>query len=209
MSVLPRPRRMSLSDTISYVAGRCNCPRQKASKAVHAALGEGTLQAIANRLIADPIEQDQVRRIAKFAAALDEDQLRAITNRLMRGSDLPTHPSEYVDTGLRSVPAKLWLGYPWAAWDKRSRPRGNAKFREQTADGGGEVGPVWSNPTIATADIDTWFDRGHKVLTSPTEEWQGLSRTIYEAIEIKPRAFGFAIDLKLIFERVGHYLHFR
>jgi hypothetical protein len=31
-------------------------------------------------------------------------------------------------------------------------------YRERTAEGG-QVGPVYSNPTIATIDIDAWLDR--------------------------------------------------
>jgi hypothetical protein len=201
---------MSLSVTISYVAEGCQCRSPEASKAIHAALGQGTLRAIANRLIPDPVDKDQVRRIAKFVTALGEDKLRALTDTLMRDPDLPTHLSEYVDAGLHPVPSKLWAGYPWTTFDKRSRPRGDAKFREQTADGEGEVGPVYRNPTIATADIDAWLDRdggSHKVPAGTTQEQKGLSGTIYEAIQIRPGAYGLGIDLKPILERVWRYFH--
>jgi hypothetical protein len=208
MSILPLPQRMPLRAAISYVAERCQCRRPEASKAIHAALSQGTLQAIANRLILDPVDQDQVSVLAKFVTALGEDKVRALTDTLVRDPDVPTHLSEYADTGLRSVPSKLWAGYPWTAFDKRCRPRGDANYREQT-DGGGEVGPVWNNPTIATADIGAWLDRddgSHKV---PAGTPRGLIGTIYEAIQLKPGAFGFAIDLKLIFDRVWRYFSFR
>jgi hypothetical protein len=201
---------MPLSDIITDVAQRCRCPREKASKAVHAALGEGTLQAIANRLIPDPVDQDLARVLGKSVTALDEDKIRALTDTLARDPDLPTHLSEYADTGLHRVPSKLWAGYPWTAFDKRCRPRDGAMFREQTVDGEGEVGPVYRNPTIATADIDAWLDRdggSHKVSAGTTQEQKGLSGTIYEAIQLRPGAYGFGIDLKPILERVWRYFN--
>jgi hypothetical protein len=203
---------MSLSHAIGYIADRCRCPREKASKAVHAALGEGTLHAVANRLIPDPADQDQASVLAKFVTALDEDKIRALTDTLMRDPDLPTHLSEYADTGLRGVPSKLWASYPWTAFDKRCRPRGDPEYREQAVDGGGEVGPVWRNPTIATADIDVWLgpDGGsHNVSADPTEEEKGLIRKLYETSEMKVGAFGFKVDLKPICERIWRYLRLR
>ena len=179
MPVLPQPQRMSLTDTISGVARRCNCEWQVASRAVHKTLGEDRLQAIANRIIRDP--------------------------------EQPRHLGGYVDTGPHRVPAKLWAGYHWPLFDRRSQPRGRAEFRERTGDGR-EVGPVYSNPTIATADIDAWLDRdasGRKVSESPARKEKELSGMIYEAIQIKPGAFGFAIDLKPIVERFWRRLRFR
>jgi uncharacterized protein (TIGR02391 family) len=90
--------------------------------------------------------------------ALGEGTLQATANTLIRDPDQPRHLAGNVDAGLQPVPMKLWAGCPWPTFDRRSRPRGNAKFRVQTADGG-EVGPVYSNPTIATADIDAWLGR--------------------------------------------------
>jgi hypothetical protein len=117
---------MPLHAVISYIMERCNCQWERASQALHAALCEKQLQAVADKLIRDP--------------------------------DRPRHDSRSISTGPYPVPSKLWAGYPWPAFNRRSQPRGNAQFREQTANQG-ETGPVYSNPTIATADIDAWLGR--------------------------------------------------
>jgi predicted nucleotide-binding protein len=51
MPVLPQPQRLSLHDAINYVAERCKCEIERAGKAVHAALGEGTLRLDAHLLV--------------------------------------------------------------------------------------------------------------------------------------------------------------
>src|SRR5882762_6449298 len=43
--------RKRLHDAINYVAERCKCETEKAGKAVHAALGEGTLRLDAHLLV--------------------------------------------------------------------------------------------------------------------------------------------------------------
>jgi hypothetical protein len=63
---------MPLRVAINYVAARCQVRRPEASKAIHAALSQGTLQAIANRLIPDPIDQDQASVLSEFVTALDK-----------------------------------------------------------------------------------------------------------------------------------------
>jgi uncharacterized protein (TIGR02391 family) len=126
MPDLPLPQRMSLSDAISYVIERCKRTPQRASRTIHLALGEGTLQPIANRVVRDP--------------------------------DQPRHSRRTIETGLHPVPVKVWSSCSWPAFYKRSLPSSLAWFREQTAGGEG-TGPVWRNPTIATADIDVWLSR--------------------------------------------------
>jgi hypothetical protein len=145
-------------------------------------------------------------------AALGEDAIRATANRLMRDHDQPVPFREYVDTGLYPVPAKLWAGYPWQKFLRRAvLPRGNPEYREETADGR-SVGPVFSKPTIAPADINAWLGSNsgsQKVSADATEEEKGLLGTIYEASEMKVGAFGFKLDLKPILARVRRYRHFR
>jgi len=144
-------------------------------------------------------------------AALGEDALRASANRLIRDHDQPVPLREYVDTGLYPVPSKLWASYPWLHFYRRAvRPHGNPQFREQTPDGQ-QVGPVYSDPTVATTDMDIWLDsdrESHKVPAGAAREEKGLAGTLYEAIQLKPGAFGFGIDLKPIFERIRRHLGF-
>lgn len=177
--MLPRPERLSLHDAINYVAQRCKCETEKAGKAVHAALGEGALRASANRLIRD--------------------------------HDQPVPFRGYVDAGLHPVPSKLWAGYSWLHFYRRVvRPHGNPQFREQAPDGQ-QVGPVYSDPTVATTDIDIWLDRSgsHKAPDGDASKGKGLVGTFYDAIQLKPSAFGVDIDLKPIIERVRCSLGFR
>jgi hypothetical protein len=178
MPVLPRPERLPLHDAINYVADTCKGEPEKAGKAVHAALGEGTLRTIANRLIRD--------------------------------SDQPVPLRGNVDTGPHPVPSKLWGGYPWLDFRRRAvLPRGNPMYRECTADGR-QVGPVYRDPTIATTDIDIWLgDRGSHKASAAANKEKGLIGTFYEAIQLKPTAFGVGIDLKPIIERVRCFLGFR
>jgi uncharacterized protein (TIGR02391 family) len=107
MPGLPEPQRMSLDDAISYVAERCNCPREKASKAVHAALGEDKLQAIASKLTRNP----HYPEMGDFG--------------------------KYVDNGLFPVPPKVWAGYSWSIFDDRYYTYVSPEFQEQRTNGGG------------------------------------------------------------------------
>jgi hypothetical protein len=175
MPGLPRPQRLSLHDAINYVAERCNCETEKAGKAVHAALGEGTLRLDAHLLVR-------------------EGHAR-------------------VDAGIGPVPSKVWAGYPWPDFFRRAvHPHGNQMYNERTADGRW-VGPVYSAPTVLTTDIDLWLDSDDSrkgladAVTAGKEK--GIWETLYEAVQLKPGAFGLAIDLKPIFERVRRYLGFR
>jgi len=131
-----------------------------------------------------------------------------MANKLIRDPDQPRHLSEYGDAGLHPVPSKLWAGYPWADFLRRAvLPHGNPKYRERSADGR-QVGPVYSDPTIATLDIDIWLERNpgsNKLPADTAGQERGLIGTLYEAIQLKPGAFGFAIDLKPIFERLRCY----
>jgi hypothetical protein len=63
----------------------------------------------------------------------------------------------YLDDGVQPAPAVLWARYPWRAFERRAlEPRGNPQYREHTAEGR-QIGPVFADPRIATADIDRWF----------------------------------------------------
>jgi len=189
MPALPRPLRLSLHEAVSYVSERCKCDTQKAGGAVLAGLKEGELVASANALASDRSYMPGI-----------------IVGALRQG------PPRRVDAGIETVPANLWVGCPWWEFLRRSvLPRGRPMYREQTADGR-QVGPVYSNPTIATADIDAWLgaDGGsYKVSADATEEEKGLISELYETSEMKVGAFGFKIDLKPIVERVRRYLHLR
>jgi uncharacterized protein (TIGR02391 family) len=90
--------------------------------------------------------------------ALREDALQAAASKLIPDPDHPRHSGRTVYIGPDLVPAKVWACYPWLEFDTRSSPRGGSRFYERTADGH-PVGPVYSNPTIATADIDAWLGR--------------------------------------------------
>jgi len=82
-------------------------------------------------------------------------------------------------------------------------------YRERTADGR-QVGPVYRDPTIATTDIDIWLDdRGRRKASAAASKEKGLIGTFYEAVQLKPAAFGVGIDLKPIIERVRRSLGFR
>jgi hypothetical protein len=89
---------------------------------------------------------------------LGEGALVTSANILVRDV-LPGGQPRWVDAGIEPVPARLWAGYPWPTFSRRTMPSSKAEFREQTADGRG-IGPLYSNPTLATADIDAWLDRG-------------------------------------------------
>jgi len=189
MPVLPKPQRMPLHAAISYVMERCNCQQHEASKAVHAALGEGKLQASAKRLVRDLAPDPGVARL--------RDPPRGIVGHIGSG---------YADAGLHPIPSEVWSGYPWLEFDKRSSPSGNPQFR------GEEVGVLYSNPTIATADIDAWLgaDGGNnKISAGPADEKKGLMGELYETSEIKPGALGVKIDLKPIIDRVWRHLRRR
>jgi hypothetical protein len=80
-------------------------------------------------------------------------------------------------------------------------------YRERTPDHR-HVGPVYSAPTITTTDIDTWLSNNGnvEVPTQAVAQGKGLIGTLYEATQLRPAAFGFAIDLKPIFGFVRRYL---
>jgi hypothetical protein len=56
-------------------------------------------------------------------------------------------------------------------------------------------------PTITTTDIDTWLSNNGnvEVPTQAVAQGKGLIGTLYEATQLRPAAFGFAIDLKPAF----------
>jgi hypothetical protein len=159
MPVLPRPQRLSLHDAVNYVAERCRCETQKAGKAVLAGLSEGALVASANVLVSD------------------RSYMPSIVNAL------PDGPPRRVDAGIQSAPSNLWAEYRWPDFLRRAvLPRGNPMYRERTADGG-QVGPVYSHPTIATADIDAWLDHddhSHEVATGAAGEEKEMTLTNYK-----------------------------
>jgi hypothetical protein len=187
MPVLPRSRRLSLHDAIKYVAEGCKCETEKAGKAFLAALSEGALVASANVLVSD----------------------RSYMPGIIAGPLPVGPPRRVVDAGIGPVPSELWAGYPWPDFLRRAvLPRGNPMYRARAADGQ-SVGPIYSHPTIATPDIDAWLDRDDGSHKPPAGTPRGLIGTIYEAIQLKPGAFGFAIDLNLIFDRVWRYFSFR
>ena len=135
MPDLPRATRLSLQDAIGYITDRCKCDLIKAGKAVLAALSEGVLVASANVLVSD----------------------RSYEAGIVHGP-IPVGPPKRVDAGIQTVPSKVWAGYPWPSFQMRAlHPRGNPQYRQHTADGG-QIGPVYVNPTIATADIDSWVN---------------------------------------------------
>ena len=188
MPVLPRPQRMPLHAAISYVRERCKCQEYEASKAVYFALCEDKLQAIANKLVRDLTPAPGLFR--------HRDQPRGVVEHVGSG---------YADAGLHPVPSEVWSGYPWLGFYTRSSARANPQFRGQ------EAGILYSNPRIATADIDAWLgpDGGSQKASVDATEEKGLLGTIYEASEMKVGAFGFKLDLKPIFKRFRQYLHFR
>jgi hypothetical protein len=156
----------------------------KAGRAVHAALGEGALVASATALVSD----------------------RSYMPGISAGP-LPVGPPHRVDAGISQVPLELWTESPWPDFLRRAvLPVGNPMFKGQPGT------PVYSNPTIATADIDAWLARNQgscEVPAAVSKEEKGLRRTIYEAVQIKPQVFGFAIDLKPILEHLSRFLPFR
>ena len=180
---------MPLHAAISYVRERCKCQEYEASKAVYFALCEDKLQAIANKLVRD-------RALWVGELILHRDQPRGIVGHV---------GSVYADTGLHTVPSEVWSGYRWLEFTARSSAPGNPQFR------GEEAGILYSNPRIATADIDAWLgpDGGSQKASVDATEEKGLLGTIYEASEMKVGAFGFKLDLKPIFKRFRQYLHFR
>jgi hypothetical protein len=190
MTVLPRLHRLSLHDAINYVADRCKCETEKAGKAVLAVLSEGTLVASAKVLVSD----------------------RSYMPGIIAGP-LPVGPPRRVDAGIGPVPSKLWAGYPWPDFYRRAvLPRGNPMYRQRTADGG-EVGPVYSAPTLLTGDVDIWLGADHNRRCAADDvsakKEKRLWETLYEAVQLKPGACGLAIDLKPIFERVWRHFGVR
>src|SRR5215471_8059859 len=186
MPVLPRPERLSLHDAINYVAERCQSETEKAGKAVLAALSEGALAASANVLVSD----------------------RSYLPGVVAGP-LPVGPPRRVDAGTGPVPPELWAGYPWPDFLRRAvLPRGNPMYRKQTADGHG-VGPVYSDPMIATTDIDGWLERdggSHKVPASRVGEEKRPIGTIHEAkqgLDLTPQQIMEKIAKRLIPLRPG------
>jgi len=179
MPVLPRPERLSLHDAINYVAERCQSETEKAGKAVLAALSEGALAASANVLVSD----------------------RSYLPGVVAGP-LPVGPPRRVDAGTGPVPPELWAGYPWPDFLRRAvLPRGNPMYRKQTADGHG-VGPVYSDPMIATTDIDGWLERdggSHKVPASRVGEEKRPIGTIHEAKQ------GLDLTPQQIMEKIAKY----
>jgi hypothetical protein len=127
---------MPLHAAISYFTQRCSRQQSEASKAVFFALCEDKLQAIANKLVRDLARAPGLIR--------DRDQPRGIVGHVGTG---------YADAGVHPVPSKVWRGCSWLQFAKRASANGNPQFS------GEEVGVVYSNPTIATTDIDAWFDR--------------------------------------------------
>ncbi len=89
MPDLPQPARLSLHDTIGYVAERCECDMIKAGKAVLAALGEEKLVASANVLVSD----------------------RGYLPGVYDGP-IPAGTPHRVDAGVQLVPSKLWRAIP-------------------------------------------------------------------------------------------------
>jgi hypothetical protein len=135
MPDLPRPARLSLHDAIGYIADRCKCDLVQAGKAVLAALGEERLSASANVLVSD----------------------RSYEAGIVYGP-IPVGRPKRIDAGIQTVPSKVWADYPWPSFQIRAlHPRGNPQYRQHTVDGG-QIGPVYVNPTLATADIDRWLD---------------------------------------------------
>lgn len=69
---------------------------------------------------------------------------------------------------------------------------------------------MYNAPTIETADIDTWLSNNSnaKVPAPAAPEEKGLIGTLYAAAQLKPGAFGFAIDLKPILGLIRRYLSF-
>jgi uncharacterized protein (TIGR02391 family) len=129
MPVIPQPHRLSLHDAINYAAERCKCETEKAGKAVHAALGQGALVASANIHVSD----------------------RSYMPGIIAGP-LPVGPPHRVDAGIGQVPSELWAETPWPDFLRRAvLPFGNPMFKGQPGT------PVYSDPTIATADIDAWL----------------------------------------------------
>jgi hypothetical protein len=184
MPVIPQPHRLSLHDAINYAAERCKCETEKAGKAVHAALGQGALVASANILVSD----------------------RSYMPGVIAGP-LPVGPPHRVDAGIDQVPSGLWAENPWPDFLRRAvLPFGNPMFKGQLGT------PVYSNPTIATADFDAWLDRNHgssEVPADVSKKEEGLLKTIYEAIQIKPGVLGFSIDLKPILEHLSRFFRFQ
>jgi hypothetical protein len=185
--ILPPPKRLPLHDAISYVAEICKCNPDKAGRAVLAALSEGGLVASANVLVSD----------------------RSYMPGIVTGP-LPVGPPRRVDAGIGPVPLDLWAGCPWPDFLRRAVvPRGNPMFRAPTPDDRCAF-PVYSAPTIETADIDTWLSNNAnaKVPAPAALEEKGLIGTLYEAAQLKPGAFGLAIDLKPILGLIRRYLRF-
>lgn len=133
-------------------------------------------------------------------AALGEGILSLDARRLVRDGHTR------VDAGIGPVPSELWTDCPWPDFLLRAvRPRGNPMYRKRTA-AGQWVGPIYSAPMIQTADLDKWLDcddsRGGLPDPITAEKQKGMWETLYEAVQLKPGAFGLAVDLKPILDRV-------
>jgi hypothetical protein len=107
--------------------------------------------------------------------ALREEKLVALANVLTRertylpgiGPPISEWPPPRVDAGVQPLPAKVWARCPWAVFEARAlRPRGNRMFREYTSDSR-QIGPVYADPTLATADIDRWLATAEPQLPVP------------------------------------------
>jgi hypothetical protein len=89
--------------------------------------------------------------------------------------------------GVQPVPAQLWAGYPWPSFEIRAgHPRGNPQYREHTADGG-HIGPVFKNPTIATAELDSWLDSAGEQPRRGAASNAGTGQTVGKTSEGPPR----------------------
>ena len=158
---------------------------------------------------------DAIKYIAERCNCTPEEAGKTVHDALARGELVASanvlvrhraaEPAEA--TGIDQVPWELWAETPWQDFLRRAvMPFGNPMFKGQPRT------PVYSHPRIATADIDAWLDRNdlsRKVPASQAAQEKGLSKTIYEALQIKPGAFGFAVDLKPIVERFWRRLRFR
>jgi hypothetical protein len=121
-------------------------PPQPARRSLHDAIG----------YVADRCKCDMVKAGKHVFYALGEGALIAHANV---DATRYRHPGSfgYFDNGVQPVPAQLWAGYPWPWFELRAlHPRGNPQYREHTADRK-NIGPVFNDPTIATADIDSWL----------------------------------------------------
>jgi hypothetical protein len=119
---------------------------QPARRSLHDAIG----------YVADRCKCDMVMAGKHVFYALGEGALIAHANVLNRYRT-PGSFGDF-DDGVHPVPAQLWEGVQWWEFERRAvHPRGNPQYREHAADGR-DIGPVFKNPTLATADIGRWLD---------------------------------------------------